>query len=80
MLLKLAGPVSSAAQPMPDGSKPQAGGWARIVLQVNNLSELVETLRIKNIRFRNEIIKGPGGAQILCEDPSGNCIELFQPA
>ena len=77
--LWLAGPVSSAAQPMPDGSKPAPGGWSRIVLQVENLPELVTQLKSKDVRFRNEITKGPGGSQILCEDPSGNLIELFQP-
>ena len=76
--LWLAGPVSSAAQAMPDGSKPVPGGWSRFVLQVENLSELVTQLKSKDVRFRNEITKGPGGSQILCEDPSGNPIELFQ--
>lgn len=77
--LWLAGPVSSAAQPMLDGSKPEPGGWNRFVLQVENINELVNNLKAKEVRFRNEIIKGPGGSQILCEDPSGNAIELFQP-
>jgi catechol 2,3-dioxygenase-like lactoylglutathione lyase family enzyme len=76
--LWLAGPQSSAAQSMPDGSTPQPGGWNRFVLHVENLAELVNRLRIKNIRFRNDIVHGPGGSQILCEDPSGNVIELFQ--
>ena len=76
----LAGPPSSAARPMPDGSKPEAGGWNRIVLQVENLREVVEKLKAREIRFRNEIVEGPGGLQILCEDPSGNPIELFEPA
>ena len=78
--LWLAGPVSSAAQPMPDGKKPQPGGWNRFVLQVENLGDLVTKLKSQEVHFRNEIIKGPGGQQILCEDPSGNVIELFQPA
>ena len=77
--LWLAGPMSSAAQAMPDGAKPSPGGWNRFVLQVENLAELVASLKSKGIRFRNEIVKGPGGSQILCEDPSGNVIELFQP-
>ncbi len=64
---------------MPDGSKPTPGGWNRFVLQVENLPALVEKLRAENVHFRNEIIEGPGGSQILCEDPSGNVIELFQP-
>lgn len=78
MNLWLAGPPSSAAQPMPDGKKPVPGGWNRFVLNVENLPGLVEELKAKNIVFRNEIVKGPGGSQILCEDPSGNVIELFQ--
>jgi len=78
LTLWLAGPQSSAAKAMPDGQKPQPGGWNRFVLQVDNLSGLVEKLRSENVRFRNEIVKGPGGSQILCEDPSGNVIELFQ--
>jgi catechol 2,3-dioxygenase-like lactoylglutathione lyase family enzyme len=78
--LWLAGPASSAAQPMPDGQKPQPGGWNRFVLQVQDLSSLVTKLKEQDIRFRNEIVKGPGGQQIMCEDPSGNVIELFQPA
>jgi catechol 2,3-dioxygenase-like lactoylglutathione lyase family enzyme len=77
--LWLAGPMSSAAQAMPDGSRPAPGGWSRFVLQVENLTELVSSLKSKEVRFRNEITKGPGGSQILCEDPSGNPIELFQP-
>ncbi len=77
--LWLAGPVSSAAQPMPDGNKPEPGGWNRIVLQVNELNSFVSKLKDQNVHFRNEIVSGPGGSQILCEDPSGNVIELFQP-
>lgn len=76
--LWLAGPVSSAAQPMPNGAKPVPGGWNRIVIDVNNLSGLVAELKSKDVHFRNEIVSGPGGSQILCEDPSGNVIELFQ--
>ncbi len=79
LTLWLAGPPSSAAQAMPDGSKPVPGGWNRFVLQVSDLSGLVEKLRSQDVSFRNEIVKGPGGSQILCEDPSGNVIELFQP-
>ena len=78
--LWLAGPVSSAAQPMPDGRKPEPGGWNRFVLEVDNLADLVSALKGQKVHFRNEITKGPGGSQILCEDPSGNVIELFQPA
>jgi hypothetical protein len=63
---------------MPDGRKPQPGGWNRIVLEVKSLSSLVTSLREKGIKFRNEIVQGPGGSQILCEDPSENPIELFE--
>lgn len=77
--LWLAGPPSSAAKPMPDGRKPEPGGWNRFVFQVEDLQSLVADLKDKSIKFRNEITRGPGGAQILCEDPSGNVIELFQP-
>ncbi len=78
MTLWLAGPQSSAAKPMPDGSRPAPGGWNRIVLQVENLTKLVSELKGAGVRFRNEIVVGPGGSQILCDDPSGNAIELFQ--
>jgi catechol 2,3-dioxygenase-like lactoylglutathione lyase family enzyme len=78
--LWVAGPMASAAQPMPDGRRPEPGGWNRIVLEVADLAALVETLRRDGVAFRNQILKGPGGQQILCEDPSGNAIELFQPA
>ncbi len=76
----LAGPGASASQPMPDGTQPEPGGWSRLVLVVDDLDQLVEALRTRGVRFRNEILSGPGGRQILVEDPSGNCIELFQPA
>lgn len=79
LTLWLAGPPSSAAQPMPDGRRPEPGGWNRFVLQVDDLTGLVGRLRSKGIQFRNETVQGPGGSQILCEDPSGNVIELFQP-
>lgn len=78
LTLWLAGPVSSAAQAMPNGEKPQPGGWNRFVLEVKDLSGLVVALKAKGIKFRNEIVTGPGGSQILCEDPSGNCVELFE--
>lgn len=80
LTLWLAGPPSSAAQSMPDGKQPVPGGWNRFVLQVENLESLVSSLKKQGASFRNEIVKGPGGSQILCEDPSGNAIELFQPA
>jgi len=78
--LLIAGPKASASRPMPDGSKPVSGGWNRIVIPVEDLTEFVQKLRGDGVGFRNEIVVGPGGSQILCEDPSGNPIELFQPA
>jgi catechol 2,3-dioxygenase-like lactoylglutathione lyase family enzyme len=80
LTLWLAGPSASASRPMPDGRKPIPGGWNRFVIEVENLDELVEALRRKSVPFRNEIVVGPGGKQILCEDPSGNAVELFEPA
>jgi catechol 2,3-dioxygenase-like lactoylglutathione lyase family enzyme len=77
--LLLSGPASSAGRPMPDGTKPVPGGWNRIHLIVDDLSAEVERLRAEGVRFRNDIVSGPGGAQILLDDPSGNPIELFQP-
>ena len=80
LTLWLAGPLASAAKPMPDGRVPQPGGWNRFVFQVAGLAALVETLRAEGVSFRNDILAGPGGRQILCEDPSGNVIELFEPS
>jgi catechol 2,3-dioxygenase-like lactoylglutathione lyase family enzyme len=77
--LLLSGPLSSAGRPMPDGRQPVPGGWNRIHFVVDDLQQEVERLRSAGLHFRNEIIKGPGGSQILLEDPSGNVIELFQP-
>ena len=68
-----------AGQPMPDGRKPEPGGWNRIQLEVDDLSSEVEALRDREAHFRNEIVAGRGGKQILLEDPSGNPIELFEP-
>jgi catechol 2,3-dioxygenase-like lactoylglutathione lyase family enzyme len=79
LTLWLAGPEASASKPMPDGRKPEPGGWNRFVLEVEDLAGLVARLRERGIQFRNEILDGPGGKQILCEDPSGNAIELFEP-
>src|SRR3954447_10105342 len=78
--LLLSGPTSSAGRPMPDGRTPAPGGWNRIHLIVEDLASEVERLRAADLTFRNEIVTGPGGQQILLEDPSGNPIELFQPA
>ena len=76
--LWIAGPMASASKPMPDGAQPAPGGWARCVIIVEDLAVLTATLRDKGVTFRNEITAGPGGQQILCEDPSGNAIELFE--
>lgn len=77
--LWVAGPPASASRPMPDGSKPAPGGWSRIVVVVADIAGTVEGLRAGGVRFKNDIVEGPGGRQILCEDPSGNVVELFQP-
>lgn len=78
--LLLSGPTSSAGRAMPDGRRPAAGGWNRILLVVDDLKVEVDRLRAAGLRFRNDIVTGPGGSQILLDDPSGNPIELFQPA
>ena len=78
--LWLAGPNASAARPMPDGRRPEPGGWNRIVIETDDIEALAASLRSAGAPFRNEIISGPGGRQTLCEDPSGNVVELFQPA
>jgi catechol 2,3-dioxygenase-like lactoylglutathione lyase family enzyme len=78
--LLLAGPASSAGRPMPDGRKPAPGGWNRIHFVVEDINGEVQRLRSAGLSFRNEIVSGPGGQQILLDDPSGNPIELFQPA
>lgn len=78
--LLLSGKASSAGRPMPDGRQPEPGGWTRFQVIVEDLAAEVERLRGAGVRFRNDIVKGPGGSQILAEDPSGNVVELFQPA
>ncbi|WP_395176040.1 VOC family protein [Roseibium alexandrii] len=78
--LWLAGPMASASKPMADGTVPKPGGWNRCVLVVADLERLVTELRQKDLLFLNDIVTGPGGKQILCRDPSGNVIELFEPA
>jgi catechol 2,3-dioxygenase-like lactoylglutathione lyase family enzyme len=80
LTLWLAGPNASASRPMPDGSKPQPGGWNRFVLEVADLAATVSKLKAAGVPFRNDIVSGPGGQQILAEDPFGNVVELFQPA
>jgi len=78
--LLLSGPKSSAGRPMPDGAVPEPGGWNRIHLIVSDIVAEVDRLRAAGLPFRNDVVKGPGGQQILLEDPSGNVVELFQPA
>jgi catechol 2,3-dioxygenase-like lactoylglutathione lyase family enzyme len=78
LLSALTGP-GGAAQPMPDGRKPEPGGWNRIQLEVDDLASKVESLRKAGARFRNDIVTGFGGKQILLDDPAGNPIELFEP-
>jgi predicted enzyme related to lactoylglutathione lyase len=78
--LLLAGPSSSAGRPMPDGEKPGPGGWNRIHFIVDDIDAEVSRLRDAGGKFRNDIVEGPGGKQILLQDPSGNVVELFQPA
>jgi catechol 2,3-dioxygenase-like lactoylglutathione lyase family enzyme len=78
--LLLSGPKSSACRLMPDGRQPEPGGWNRIHLIVDDIATEVQRLRAAGLAFRNDIVSGPGGQQILLDDPSGNPIELFQPA
>jgi catechol 2,3-dioxygenase-like lactoylglutathione lyase family enzyme len=78
--LLLSGPTSSAGRPMPDGARPGPGGWNRIHLIVDDIEAEVARLRAAGVRFRNDVLSGPGGKQVLLQDPSGNVIELFQPA
>jgi catechol 2,3-dioxygenase-like lactoylglutathione lyase family enzyme len=78
--LLLSGPTSSAGRPMPDGAKPGPGGWNRIEFLVEDIAAEVERLRGEGVNFRNDIVTGPGGKQILLEDSAGNPVELFQPA
>ena len=78
--LLLSGPASSAGRPMPDGRTPEPGGWNRIHFIVEDIAAEAERLRDAGVKFRNDIVSGPGGQQILAEDPAGNPIEIFQPA
>src|ERR1041385_4266028 len=77
--LLLSGPKSSAGRPMADGEQPKPGGWNRIHFVVDDLEAEVVRLRAAGVAFRNEMVSGPGGSQILLQDPSGNLVELFQP-
>jgi catechol 2,3-dioxygenase-like lactoylglutathione lyase family enzyme len=78
--LLLSGPRSSAGRPMPDGRTPAPGGWNRIHFVVGDITAEVERLRAAGVPFRNDVVSGPGGRQVLVEDPAGNPLELFQPA
>ena len=78
--LLLSGKTSSAGRPLSDGQQPSPGGWNRIQLVFDDLAAEVERLRAAGLSFRNDMVRGPGGSQILLQDPSGNLIELFQPA
>jgi catechol 2,3-dioxygenase-like lactoylglutathione lyase family enzyme len=78
--LLLSGPESSAGRPMADGTKPVPGGWNRIHFVVDDLDSEIARLRASGLQARNDVVRGPGGAQVLFADPSGNLIELFQPA
>ncbi|HMQ25292.1 MAG TPA: VOC family protein [Acidimicrobiales bacterium] len=78
--LLLSGPESSAGRPMEDGERPCAGGWNRIHLHVDDVAAGVDRLTAVGVSFRNPVVRGPGGAQVLAVDPSGNYVELFEPA
>jgi catechol 2,3-dioxygenase-like lactoylglutathione lyase family enzyme len=78
--LLLSGPKSSAGRPLPDGRQPGPGGWNRIEFVVDDIAAEVERLRAAGARFRSDVVRGTGGTQIVFDDPSGNPIELFQPA
>ena len=78
--LILSGPGASGSRPMPDGQKQEPGGWTRVILQVSDLPARIEALKKMGLQFRNQMEVGPGGKQILLEDPDGNPIELFEPA
>ena len=79
LVLSVPNPHGGGGQAMPDGTVPQPGGWNRFAIQVDNLGEIVARLREAGVRFRNDIVTGVGGNQILIEDPSGNPVELFEP-
>jgi len=78
LALWLSGPGSSASRPLADGSKPVPGGWTRLVLETDDLASLVEKLKRSGAQLRSDIVSGPGGKQVLVNDPSGNPVELFE--
>ena len=79
LLLSVPSPLPGGGQAMPDGTLPEPGGWNRFQIQVPDLAAVVEGLRNAGVRFRNDVVEGVGGRQILLEDPSGNPVELFEP-
>jgi catechol 2,3-dioxygenase-like lactoylglutathione lyase family enzyme len=79
LLSEPSGP-GGAAQPMPDGRKPEPGGWNRIQIEVDDVAATAEALRTAGVRLRSDVVRGRGGAQVLVDDPSGNPVELFEPA
>ena len=79
LVLSAPNPSAGGGQPMPDGTQQEPGGWNRFAIEVQDLTALVDKLRKAGVRFRNEIVTGVGGKQILAEDPSGNPVELFEP-
>lgn len=78
--LLLSGPQASGSRPMPSGQQQSPGGWNRVVLRVTDLAAFIDVLKKADVRFRNDMVTGPGGSQIQIEDPDGNAIELFEPA
>ena len=78
--LWVSGPASSAARAMPDGRRPEPGGWNRFVITVDDIQEVVDGLRAAGVSTRSDVVRGPGGAQCVIDDPDGNPVELFQPA
>ncbi len=79
LVLSAPNPQGGGGQAMPDGTRPEPGGWNRFAIEVSDLAATVDTLRAAGVHFRNDIVTGVGGKQILVDDPSGNPIELFQP-
>ena len=79
LVISMPNPRGGGGQPMPDGRQQEPGGWNRFAIEVSDLAAMVETLRKAGAHFRNEIVTGVGGKQIILEDPSGNPIELFEP-
>jgi catechol 2,3-dioxygenase-like lactoylglutathione lyase family enzyme len=80
LTLWLSGPGTSASRPMPDGAQPVPGGWNRLVIEVSDFDARVDALRASGVRMRSDVVTGPGGRQLLVEDPSGNPVELFAPS